>query len=97
MYIKLNSKIFDKNREARHHEGMLELGSVDEEIIERNKLITLLHKTHDDVQHAQINDPTRLKIESVNILNEKENEVRDLKEKYVDLVSIIHFYTCIDT
>lgn len=85
--IRLNRHIFDKTKEARHHEGMLELASVDEDIMERNHLMNVLQQTYEYIDDISANDPTDKIIQNKAILLEKDVKIKELQERHIYIVS----------
>jgi len=67
---------------------MLELATVDSEIMERNRLINLLNQSVEDIDFVRKNSPTKIKTEGMDILNTKIAQEKELKERYVFLVRL---------
>lgn len=84
----LNKQVFDRTKQARHYEGLLEMASVNEEIMERNHLINIHQQTMENLEISKLEEPERLAEESKAIIAEQNTTINRLKEQY----RYHHFY-----
>ena len=75
-------------KESRYQEGLWELASVDEEIIEYNCLLNLLHKNKEEIINFQHRDKEQINKNLLNEIRILDQNIEDYKEKYNIFVSL---------
>ena len=83
-----SSDVFQAVKESRYQEGLWELASVDEEIIEYNCLLNLLHKNEEEIIILHNKDLNQKKKEFANEIRILDQTLGDYQEQFNIFVRI---------